>query len=473
MAAIMGRASATGGPRLPTFARARRGPAIAMLVAVIGCDVGGGKLGKLEESASGADARAISLQRPADQEIQQRLAGIYAEVEGLEDVQVRVREGVVHLQGSTDAFELEQRAVAIATGLEDVVHVASEITSTSSGGLLSSIGRSVRGLARGAVDLLPQLTAAVVAFLPFLLLSIALGRWQHPLRALGVRQLTGSIVRFVLRGLLLFGGLLLALDVLGIMGIVGALVGALGLFGLVVGIAFKDWIANYFPGMMLGLHPPFQSGHLVQIGDYEGRVIKITPRATVLMTTDGEELRIPNGMLLKETLINYSCHRQRRLRITIPISPQADLRLAQELGQRALLELDGVMPDPPPFMRTRAITRDEVEVEFFAWIDQDAVNFRTLESRARRAVLEALPQGGVALPEPTYHVRVQAIPTIGHEGSGGDGPPEDPERRDQLFLDEQLEEARHRSTDGERDLLAEGRRPTSARGPAPHHRTDR
>jgi len=427
----------------------------AVVIAMVGCDVGAGPLGNLADP-SGADAPAISLQRPADQEIQQRLSGIYAQVNGLEEVRVRVEEGVVHLEGSVASFELEQRAVAIANRLEEVVHVASEITSTSSRGLRSSIGRSLGRLAHGAVELLPQLIAAAVAFLPFLVLSMALGRWRHPFRVLGARQLTGSIVRFVLRGLLLFGGLLLAFDVLGIMGIVGAVVGALGLFGLVAGIAFKDWIANYFPGMMLGLHPPFQSGDLVQIGDYEGRVIKITPRATVLMTTDGEELRIPNSMLFQEPLINTSSHPMRRLRITMPVSPQADLRLAQELGRQALLELDGVASDPPPFLRTRALTRDEIEVEFFAWIDQDAVNFRTLESRARRAVIEALPRGGVPLAEPTFVVQLRDRPSLEHEGDGAENTPDDPERRDQRFLDEQFEDARRRLSEGERDLLAEG-----------------
>jgi small-conductance mechanosensitive channel len=232
------------------------------------------------------------------------------------------------------------------------------------------------------------------------------------------------------------------------MGIVGAVVGTLGLLGLVAGIAFKDWVANYLPAMMLGFHPPFKAGDLVQ-------------GATVLMTPDGEELRLPNASLFQETLINYSQHRERRLRVPVPLSPHADMRRAQEVGQRALLELHGIERDPPPFMRTRALGRDMVEVEFFAWVDQDAVNFRTAESRARRAVLEALDAGGVPLPPDTLLVRWDHRPGPNRdERTTAD---DAAEQLDQAFMDRQLERELARSrTDGERDLLAEGAAPGSA-----------
>jgi small conductance mechanosensitive channel len=208
--------------------------------------------------------------------------------------------------------------------------------------------------------------------------------------------LTGSLVRFAIRGALVVTGLLLALDILGIMGMVGAVVGTLSVLGLVAGLVFKDWVADFFPGMMLCLHPRFKAGDLVQVGEYEGRIVRITPHATVLMTSDGEEVRMPNAFVFDQTLINFSHHRERRLRIVMPLSPSTDLRAAQELGRRALLGLQGVLGDPHPFMRTRAIGRDLVEVEYFAWVDQDAVRFRAVEGRARRVA--ARNQGDHPLP---------------------------------------------------------------------------
>jgi small-conductance mechanosensitive channel len=431
---------------------------IAMLVALFGCEVNPLELGHAKTSTEERPS-TISLQRPADQEIERRLLGILSQVDGLHDVHVRVREGVVDLRGETDSLGLEQRAGAIASRLEGVVHVTNDIRRRSGlHGLFAPTWRTLRRIGRAGLSLLPQLSAAILVFVPFLLLALGLRRWRRPRQALGARPLTGRLARFAFRGALVITGLLLSLDVLGIMGIVGAVVGTLGLLGLVAGFVFKDWVASYFPGMMLGLHPPFKAGDLVQVGAYEGRVVRITPRVTVLMTTDGEEVRVPNAFLFHQTLINFSHHRERRLRIVMPLSPTADLRAAQELGRRALLGLHGVLGDPPPFMRTRALGRDMVEVEYFAWADQDAVNFRTVESRAKRVVLEALADGGVPLPEDSLVVRFGARAMAG--GHGDEAVADQAEQLDQAFLDQQLDRAR--IAGGERDLLEEESAPPRA-----------
>lgn len=403
---------------------------------------------------------AITLRPPPDHALEARLAAIYGQIDGLGEVDVRVRDGVVHLEGVTESVVLEQRAARIARRLEGVVDVSSEIRSEPADRLLASTARTFRDLGRGFLDLLPKLAAAALALVPFVLLSWAVGRWRRPLHWFGVRQITGSILRFVLRGLVIVGGLVLAFEILGIAGIVGAVLGTLGLLGLAAGIAFKDWASNYVPSLMLGLHPPFRSGDLVQVGEYEGRVVKITPRATVLVTLDGDQVRLPNALMFQHALINLSHHRERRVRFTIPLALVADLSRAQELGVEALRALEGIVDDPPPFMRTSAITPGVVQVEFFAWADQRAVNFRTIESRARRAVLEALSRAGVPLAEESVVVR------HARERPVAEPPPDaaiaaQSERRDADFVDRQFEQARLEGASAERDLLAEaeGRSP--------------
>lgn len=426
--------------------------AIVLLVAEASC---GGDLtpGKLGGAGDQEAPPPISLSPPADQDIAQRLTGIFAEVDGLQDVRVRVRDSVVRLDGEVGSTALKQSAAAIAERVEGVAHLDNDIaTRPDVSARLAPTRRTLRGFWSATLRFVPQLGAAVLVFLPFLLLSVVIGRWRRPLHRLGVNRLTGRFLRYTLRGLVLVVGVLVALDILGLVGIVGAVVGAVGILALIASLAFRGWVENYFPGMMLGLHPPFHTGDLVEIGSTEGRVIRITPRSTMLMTLDGEEVQIPNVVVYRETLINYSNHRERRLRFTVVLSPLADLREAQAIGRRALLDLRGVMSDPPPFMRTRTLERDSIEVEFFAWVDQDELSFRVVEARARRAVFEALHEHGVPLPEQVV-VLERRRPGAARQAR----PPEaidDADARDQAFLDEQLDRAR--SARGERDLLAEG-----------------
>jgi small conductance mechanosensitive channel len=381
----------------------------------------------------------ISIAAPPDRELEARLAAIYAEVDGLQSVDVRVRSGIVHLAGVTETVSLKQRASHLAQRLEGVVDVVSDVRSEASGRLLASTWHTMSRVGRRVVGWLPLLVSALLVFAPFALLAWVMGRWHRPLRLVGVRELTGSVVSFVLRSILLVSGFVLALEVLGLAGIFGAVLGTLGLLGLVAGVAFKDWVANYFPALMLGFHPPFKAGDLVHVGPHEGRVVKITPRATILMTTDGEQLRLPNAWLFQQTLVNLSYHRERRLRFTMMLETAVDLRRAQEVGVRAIEPIHGILDEPPPFMRTRAFGRGTVEVEYYAWVDQSAANFRSVESRARRAVFEALVGAGVPLAADTK-MFVREVP---HEqDSAALAAMNDAETVDAAFVRRQFEEAR-------------------------------
>ena len=419
---------------------------VPLMMGMLGC----GAPGLHDGAAATEDSGTISIHAAPDEDLDRRLTAIFAQIDGLEGVHVRVRDGVVHLGGTTDNLALEQRAVRLASRVEGVVDVSSDIRSRAQGGLFAATWRALRRVARSAAGVLPQLSAAILAFVPFMLLAVLVGKWRHPLRLLGVRKLTGSLVRFVLRGALLIAGLLIGLDVLGITSKLGAVVGTLGVLGLAGGIVLKDWVANYLPAMTLGLHPPFEAGDFVHVGDHEGRVVQITPRATVLMTMDGAEVRVPNSALFERTLINYSRHRERRLRFIVPLAHHADLRLAQQVGQQALLELRGVIADPGPFMRVRTLERDFVEVEFFAWVDQETTNFLTVESRARRSVLESIAAANIPFPEDTRVIQLRRAPD---DQAAIDDDNRQEEDRDDAFVEQQLDRARARVIDEDGDLL--------------------
>ena len=438
---------------------ARRSCAV-LLVACVGFGCGVNPSDIVGASTKGSRS-PIAIERPPDQAIRDRLSGILRQIEGLEDVRVDVQDGVVWLQGTTKTAALEQRATAIAMRLEDVVYVNDEIGQPSGlSGTVASVGRTVERIGRGAYELIPRLGSALVAFLPFALLAYLLGRWRWPRRVFGAGALRGGILRAALRWGVLWLGLVLALELLGVVGILWAVFGAFGLLGILAGFVFKDWVAAYLPGMSLGLHPPFHAGDLIHLGAHEGRVVRISPRATVLMTTDGEEVRIPNAVSLREPLINHSRQSERRLRFVVSLAPRADLGSAQEVGCGALLALRGVMHEPPPFMRTRALEREAIEVEFFAWVDQHEVNFRAVESTAKRVVFESFAEHGVPMAERTVTVRSAPAPEVSRAGPASVASTVVAEERDRAFLDEQL--ARARATRDERNLLDDSHAADSA-----------
>ncbi len=75
---------------------------------------------------------------------------------------------------------------------------------------------------------------------------------------------------------------------------------------VVVGFALQDTLGNLFSGLAIQIEKPFRVGHWVAVGEREGQVEEITWRATKLRTKAGQFLIVPNGLIAKEAILNYS-----------------------------------------------------------------------------------------------------------------------------------------------------------------------
>jgi small-conductance mechanosensitive channel/CRP-like cAMP-binding protein len=75
---------------------------------------------------------------------------------------------------------------------------------------------------------------------------------------------------------------------------------------LVLGFALQDTLGNAFAGLAIQMEKPFRVGHWIAVGDFVGRVTEITWRATKLRTKTGNIIILPNNIVSKEAIINYS-----------------------------------------------------------------------------------------------------------------------------------------------------------------------
>ena len=75
---------------------------------------------------------------------------------------------------------------------------------------------------------------------------------------------------------------------------------------VVVGFALQDTLGNLFAGLAIQIEKPFRVGQWIQVSGREGQVQEITWRATKLCTKDGEFLVVPNSVVSKEPVLNYS-----------------------------------------------------------------------------------------------------------------------------------------------------------------------
>jgi small-conductance mechanosensitive channel len=218
-------------------------------------------------------------------------------------------------------------------------------------------------------------------------------------------------------------GLVVAFDLLGVTSLVGALLGTAGVAGLAVGFAFRDIIENYLAGVLLSVRQPFRVNDVVSIVDHEGRVVRLTAREVVLLTFDGNHVRLPNATVFKNVLVNYTLNAQRLFYFDVGVGADEDLTEVQRVGVDTLDAMKGVLAEPPPFARIRQLGDSSVVVRLHGWVDQTEADFHKVESEALRLVKQAFEEADVEMPEPTYRLQLyQAGDAPPHVAKGPDSP---------------------------------------------------
>lgn len=217
-----------------------------------------------------------------------------------------------------------------------------------------------------------------------------------------LRELTRTTVRWVVALL----GLLVALEILDATALVGALLGTAGVLGIALGFAFKDTLENYLAGILMSVRQPFSPRDHVVIDGNEGLVIAMTSRATILMTPDGNHLRLPNALVFRSVTLNYTRNPSRRFEFDVGIGVNEDLVRAQQIGIDVLRALDGAIDTPPPRAYIAALGDSNVQVRYLAWVDQRTHDLLMTKSEAIRHVKAALEAAGLDLPEPIYRVQI-------------------------------------------------------------------
>ena len=189
--------------------------------------------------------------------------------------------------------------------------------------------------------------------------------------------------------------LALALQILDATALVGAVLGTAGVLGVAIGFAFKDTLENYLAGILMSLRQPFAPRDHVVIGGNEGLVVSMTSRATILMTPDGNHLRLPNALVFRSVMLNYTRNPSRRFELDVGIGVNEDLVLAQQIVVDELSRLDGVISKPPPRAYIAALGDSNVQLRFHGWVDQRTHDFLMVKSEAIRKVKLALEGQGI------------------------------------------------------------------------------
>lgn len=142
---------------------------------------------------------------------------------------------------------------------------------------------------------------------------------------------------------------------LGLLGVqIGSILAGLGVAGIVAGLALQDSVSHLVGGVSLMLDKVYSVGDIVKLHDVniDGVVYSIGFRSTKIRTWDEEIVIIPNGLLAKMTITNFSQPIERkRVKIFYQIaSDSAPPEKAKILIMDALESVPMVLKNPAPYI---------------------------------------------------------------------------------------------------------------------------
>jgi len=258
--------------------------------------------------------------------------------------------------------------------------------------------------------LLAALPLFALALLVFIL-AWQTGRWLSRRKAFervgSKNPFLQELARTTVQWVAIVIGLLVALEIMDATTLVGAVLGTAGALGVALGFAFRDILENYLAGILMGIRQPFAPKDHVVIDGNEGVLVSLTSRATTLMTLDGNHLRLPNALVFRSVILNYTRNPKRRFSFDVGIGVNEDLVKAQQIGIDELRSLDGIIAEPPPRAFIAALGDSNVQVRFQGWMDQKEHDFLLIKSEAIRRVKLAMDAAEMDMPEPIYRVQLR------------------------------------------------------------------
>ena len=343
-----------------------------------------------------------------DAAIATRIREILAELENYDDVTVTVSEGVVTLRGTTtsnaEAVELEP----LASRVEGVVAVRNQVVETTdiSRRLDPAIDR-FQGRIEQAIAYIPLLLIAGVVFAAVVMLGVMIARLREPWERLAPNAFIAQIYRQLIRLAFIVLGIVIALDILNATALLGTILGAAGIIGLALGFAVRDTVENFIASVMLSFRQPFRPNDTVEINGDQGKVIRLTSRATILLSFDGNHIRIPNSIVFKSRIVNFTENAQRRFLFPMTIARDADLYATRELIEKTVQDLPFVLDEPAGQTWIETLHTAGVDMHVTGWIDQNVTSFPRAKGEAIRQVKLALEAAGVEIPDATQVIALR------------------------------------------------------------------
>ena len=187
---------------------------------------------------------------------------------------------------------------------------------------------------------------------------------------------------------------------------INGILASAGVLGVVLGLAAKDTVSNFFAGIFLLADAPFKEGDYILLETGErGFVTQMGLRSTRFMTRDDIEITIPNSVIATSKIVNESGGpgEAERVRVTLSISYDSDLEEAKRTLIRVAEKDKNVLKSPEPRVRLREFGESGLRLQLLFWIQKPEIKGMTVDAVSTEIHRE-FSEKNILIPYPTMKV---------------------------------------------------------------------
>ena len=259
------------------------------------------------------------------------------------------------------------------------------------------------------VDLMrSERVVALVAALGALLVGLLIARLASAaVRRIVARRGTAQQV-MVARRTVFYGimgiSLIAALDRLGID--LKVLLGAAGVLTVAIGFASQTAASNLISGLFMLGDRFFVVGDIIRVSGTgtTGEVISLDMLAVKLRTPDNLSVRIPNEVIIKSEITNFTRFPIRRVAVLLSLPHDADLSRVRRVLFAVADRLPRCLDEPRPELVVNGFTESALDLELWVWARREV--HLDVASELRVEIAAALAAEGIEVGVQRRLVRV-------------------------------------------------------------------
>lgn len=190
---------------------------------------------------------------------------------------------------------------------------------------------------------------------------------------------------------------------------ISGLLAGVGIAGMVLGLAFKDSLANIFGGISIVLDKSVKVGDKVKLSSGELGIIEdIGLRSTKLKTYDNELITVPNGALANAIITNFTMPDvKHRVGVKFSVEYGSDVEKVKQIVLKSVQGIKDAIYDPEPIVVFTEMADSGLNFIMFIWSTWD--KSMGVKEESTKKIYEALNKAKIGIPFPTRTVYMRQV----------------------------------------------------------------